>query len=102
MGWEEDHQQHVRTMPTDIRKAHAHSIRHRREIIASALCGCFYCCRTFRPDEIREWVDDDADGVGQTALCPACGIDSVLGDRAGYELSQSFLRRMQALWFSSQ
>jgi hypothetical protein len=86
-------------MPADIREAHTHSSNHRQEVVSSSLCGCFYCCRTFGPDAILDWVDDNADGVGQTALCPQCGIDSVLGDRADYELSGEFLERMRSHWF---
>ena len=86
-------------MPANIRHAHDRSSSHRIEVLASTICGCFHCCRTFRPDEIVEWCDDDPSGVGQTALCPRCGIDSVLGDRAGYELSEEFLSRMKAYWF---
>ncbi|QQS23291.1 hypothetical protein IPM19_01865 [bacterium] len=37
--------------------------------------GCYYCAKIYRLDEhpIREWVDG-----GYTALCPVCGIDSVI------------------------
>jgi len=48
---------------------------------------------------IEEWVDEDAAGVGQTALCPRCGIDSVIGDQSGYEISASFLAKMHSYWF---
>ena len=83
----------------DLRDAHTHASGHRAEVASSTTCGCFYCCETFRPEAIREWVDEDERGTGQTALCPKCGIDSVIGDKAGYGLSESFLRRMQACWF---
>ena len=99
MGWEEEHRQRVERMPADIRDAHAHCGNHRAEILSSATCGCFYCCATFRSGEVLDWVDEDEHEVGQTAVCPKCGIDSVIGDRAGYELSAGFLGRMQAHWF---
>lgn len=99
MGWQEEHRQLVATMPTDLTDAHTHSSGHRAEIASSATCGCFYCCEKFRPDAIREWLDDDEQRVGRTALCPSCGIDSVLGDKAGFDLSEDLLHRMQACWF---
>jgi hypothetical protein len=37
------------------------------------VAGCFYCIPVFDVEEIEEWIDG-----GQTALCPHCGIDSVL------------------------
>jgi hypothetical protein len=86
-------------MPSNVREAHTHSSHHRAEILASTLCGCFYCCATFRPDAIEEWTDSDAAGVGQTALCPKCGIDSVLGDKSQFEVSKEFLKLMKSFWF---
>src|SRR5262245_35069182 len=65
MTWQDDHEKRVAALPADVREAHKRSIRHRAEIIASNLCGCFYCLSTFAPSEIAEWTDD-----GDTALCP--------------------------------
>ena len=41
-----------------------------------------------------EWIDDD-----NTALCPKCGIDSVIGTKSGYPITKEFLGQMQAHWF---
>lgn len=82
-------------MNDDITLAHKHSANHRAEIEASSLCGCFYCCATFKPAEIEEWVDDD-----RTALCPRCGIDSIIGDASGFPVTAvDFLERMSRYWF---
>jgi hypothetical protein len=99
MSWEEDHQARVAAFPPDVREAHQHSNRHRENLLRSTLCGCFYCCETFSPQAIHEWIDTDESGVGQTALCPKCGIDSVLGDASGFPIERSFLERMNARWF---
>ena len=85
----------------DLEGAHRHSSNHRAEVLASPLCGCFYCRSVFSPTEIEEWVDRNQTGIGQTALCPRCGIDSVIGSKAGIPLTQEVLSRMQAYWFSS-
>ncbi len=83
-------------MKTDTKQAHTHSSRHKAEVQASNVCGCFYCLKTFPPSDIREWIDK-----GQTALCPHCVIDSVLGSKSGYPVTdQGFLRRMYDRWFS--
>lgn len=37
------------------------------------LCGCYYCLSTFLYTEINCWIDNK-----MTALCPYCGIDSVI------------------------
>lgn len=79
--------------------AHRHSIRHYDEVCQSDTCGCFYCCRIFSPVEISEWVDDGDTDSAKTALCPYCGIDSVIGSAAGYPIDASFLREMRKHWF---
>jgi len=89
----------LETMPPEIMEAHAHSIRNRSEVISSARCACFHCCQVFPSSEISHWSDQGADGVGQTALCPRCGIDSVISEAAGFVLSESFLAQLKARWF---
>lgn len=83
-------------LPDDhpLKLAHRHSMRHRLEIEASRLCGCFYCQRIFNPDRIVDWIDRE-----QTARCPSCGIDSVLGDASGLSLTPDFLEQMRKVWF---
>lgn len=80
---------------TIIIQAHKHSFKNRKEIEQSTICGCFHCRRTFSPDKINEWTDKQ-----ETALCPHCGIDSVIGDATGYPLTKEFLKEMDLYWFS--
>jgi hypothetical protein len=80
-------------------RAHAASSQHRGQIMKSSICGCFCCLSMFAPDDIEDWVDVDETGIGQTALCPRCGIDSVLGSASGYPVTPELLRRMSAHWF---
>lgn len=98
MSWDQNHQHRVAAFPDDIRKAHDHSSGHKDELSESTSCGCFYCCSVFPPERIGEWVDE-VNGEGQTALCPMCGIDSVIGDRSGFSISAEFLERMRSYWF---
>lgn len=96
--FENDHDRRVASFPPAVREAHRHSINHRAELLAGTLCGCFHCCTTFAAAEITAWTDSVGD-EGQTALCPRCGIDAVLGERAGFELSDTFLQEMKRYWF---
>lgn len=79
----------------DAQEAHKHSSRHKEEIESSKKCGCFYCLKIFPPSEIEDWVDR-----GETALCPHCGIDSVIGD-VWFAITKEFLSEMHERWFSS-
>jgi len=83
----------------ELEEAHRHSMCHRAEVLSSESCGCFHCRRIFSPSEIKEWVDKDEVGIGTTALCPRCGIDSVIGSKAGFSLSPRFLASMHRRWF---
>lgn len=85
--------------PASVR-AHRHSIHHREEILSSQCCGCFYCCSIFSPTEIDRWTDE-WEKIGQTALCPHCGIDSVVGSESGYPITKEFLNQMKSYWFES-
>jgi hypothetical protein len=79
----------------ELKAAHLHSSQHRDEIGRSRLCGCFYCKQTFTPAQIDEWIDD-----GACAMCPLCGIDSVIGDASGLPVgSPAFLADMHEFWF---
>lgn len=78
---------------SELKKAHKMSFRGRAIIEKSKLCGCFYCCRTFSPVAIKEWVD-----YKDTALCPHCGIDSVLPDIYSVD-DKEFLNQMYKYWF---
>lgn len=80
----------------DVEEAHRYSSGHRAEIEASIECGCFYCLKRYPPLDIAEWIDQ-----GSTALCPRCGVDSVIGSASGIHLSESFLERMRIHWFGS-
>lgn len=59
-----------------------------------------YVCKlraVFR--EIRGNVTVDVYGV--TALCPNFGIDSVIGESSGFDITTEFLRAMNSKWFQS-
>jgi hypothetical protein len=79
---------------SDHLRAHRHSLGNRSEIEKSTTCGCFYCLTTFTPGEIKEWIDEN-----QTALCPKCEVDSVIGSASGFPSNGDFLLRVHDHWF---
>jgi len=76
-------------------EAHERSFRNKGALENSSICGCFYCLNTFLPNEIKEWVRED-----ETAICPKCGIDSVIGDNPESPITQEFLGKMKLIWFN--
>ena len=81
-------------MELDLTAAHKHCFKNRDELLKSAQCGCFYCLAIFCPTEIAEWTDEE-----RTAMCPKCGIDSVIGSASGLPIDSAFLKQMNHQWF---
>lgn len=90
----------------ELLAAYRYTTNNWAQIQASKLCGCCNCMQIFPPDEITAWagldldrVDDPAAVEQQTAMCPRCGNEAVLGDKSGYPINAPFLLRMNEAWF---
>ena len=83
-----------------LEQAHTYSNNHKPELEKDTICGCFYCEKIFSPAEITEWlIDDNPCDKRGTAVCPHCGIDSVIGESSGYPITKSFLHDMRKYGF---
>ncbi|WP_144006705.1 hypothetical protein [Pelomonas sp. KK5] len=73
----------------------------------SKRCGCCNCMEIFRPEEIVGWLgldtleqmNDPVAVAKQTAMCPHCGAEAVLGDKSGFPIHPNFLMKMNEAWF---
>lgn len=74
--------------------ARKHSQHNKAEVEVSTKCACFFCRAVFDPKAIIIYSE------GDTAICPNCGIDAVIGDKTGFDLSEEFLIAMFRRWFS--
>ena len=80
-----------------LQSAHNHCFQNRDEILKSEACACFYCLSILKPEEIQAWVNDHN---GKTALCPNCGIDSLIGSHSGFPIEDiEFLKAMNDYFF---
>lgn len=93
-------------MPARRATAHRHTTNNRAEIESSSLCGRRSCLEVFAPRGIVAWTgldissfDDPAPASGETAVCPRCGNEALIGDRSGYPITAEFLNRMNQPWF---
>ena len=76
--------------------AHSKSFKNFEAVKRSKKCGCFYCEKIFDADEVVDFVTErDGD---KTAICPYCGVDSVIQD-ADVEITSDLLAKMYAEWF---
>ena len=87
----------------DYIEAHKFSNNHMAQLKQDSVCGCFYCKKIFDPAEIFFWLtgDNDCDREG-TALCPYCGVDSVIGESSGFPITSEFLAQMRQYWFDKK
>lgn len=82
-----------------LRYAHKHSSSHRAELKNSDSAGCFYCCKVFPSTAVIDWVLGPIGDQPNTACCPYCGIDSVIGDASKLPINEHFLITMKKFWF---
>jgi hypothetical protein len=55
--------------------------------------GCIACEGIYFPSEIVRWVE------GETALCPHCRVNAVMGLASGIPIMPGALRRAHERWF---
>ncbi|MDI6535147.1 cytoplasmic protein [Bacillus mycoides] len=76
-------------------EAHRFCSRNRILLEKDIICGCFHCLKVFSPKEITDWWEKEED----TAECPYCGIDSVIGESSGFPITKKFLVEMNKRYF---
>lgn len=86
-------------MPEKCRDAHGATFKNWRLLKKSKMCGCIYCCEVYPASEVVDWCDEL--DRRRTALCPHCGIDSVIPDASGWPLDPEFLKEMKYWWFEA-
>lgn len=86
----------------DLNTAHEAARFNRDTLAHDDKCGCFYCLRIFSPSEINEWCPELDEGEENTAICPHCGIDAVIGESSGFPITQEFLQAMHHRWFGEE
>jgi hypothetical protein len=60
----------------------------------SEKAGCYYCLSIYPSSEVTEILKGE-----NTALCPKCGVDSVLPSNSPYELTIDTLKELNKFWF---
>lgn len=72
---------------------HTHTRGNRAELEESEVCGCLACQRIYSPTEVVSF------SRGDSAVCPHCGIDAVVGSASGIPITAAVLARAHARWF---
>jgi hypothetical protein len=80
-------------IPDQFKLAYDATCRTRDKLMATEHAGCFFCVTIYKPKSIQEWTDD-----GQ-AICPVCGIDSVMP--VGAEMDNGFVIAMNKYFYGA-
>ena len=78
----------------ELIKLHKCAIENRQELEKTDKCGCFYCKQIFYAGDVTEWTDD-----GNTAICPHCGVDSVICNKKDYVVTPEDLELLNKYYF---
>ncbi|MDR1027366.1 MAG: hypothetical protein LBL46_03040 [Rickettsiales bacterium] len=87
-------------IPQTYKDAHEHCLGNWQAVKQSKVCGCFYCGKLLSADAITDFITEPSGS--KTAICPECGIDSIIGDASGVELSKDFMNKMHLAWFGDK
>lgn len=70
------------------------AIKNKSLIDLSNKIGCFHCLKMVDKDQIKDFTDN-----GQTAICPLCSVDSLVGDACGVAINNETLLQANNFWY---
>ncbi|KAL9652435.1 hypothetical protein ABK040_000008 [Willaertia magna] len=74
--------------------------RNSEMVKKSKFCYCVCCLEKYPASEVNLYEDDMIQDVnGFTVMCPKCGVDSVVPDAFGEEVTESLLREWNRTYF---
>ena len=62
-------------------------------------CGCFFCGAMFDSSDLDETCFITEDDGKTTAICPDCGIDSIIYDKGDVKVTHNLLMQMMHRFF---
>jgi len=69
----------------------SHTKDNQMEVLSSSKCGCAFCRSVFPAREISDWSSEEG---SFSALCPHCGMPSVIPDSCGFPLEKDKLKSL--------
>jgi len=77
-----------------IEKAIDFATSNRVALQQSDKAGCYYCKKIYNASLVTNYLESE-----ETALCPKCGIDSVIPSKSPIELTPRNLADLNKHWF---
>lgn len=86
-------------IPKLYRVIHSYCSENKDILNECEVATCFYCKQKVLCADIEDWCDELSGK--ETAICPHCGIDSVIPYKVHgvYELNNKMLDEMHKYWF---
>ena len=78
---------------SQMERLHAYATHNKELIEKSDRCYCFHCKSIMESREIERYLEE------KTALCPKCGIDSIIPDVIDESIDETVISEMRDYWF---
>ena len=75
----------------------SHCANNEIEIIRSKRCGCYFCKKSYSARKVKDW--EQGENGRASAICPECGMCTVIGDASGVPLSKELLEEMNKAFY---
>lgn len=79
---------------SQMKRLHAYASHNKELIEKSDRCYCFYCNANMGSGEIEKYLDKE-----ETALCPKCGVDSIIPDSIDEQIDENIISELHDYWF---
>ena len=83
----------------ELHEIHTHCTANRKEVEASSRCACFYCQEVYCASEVYDFIVEPSLDFKETALCPRCGVDTVIGDATGIPFYKELMEKLHQHYF---
>ena len=77
-----------------LKKLHTYASHNKKLIEKSEKCYCFHCKNAFESTRIERYLVNE-----ETALCPECGMDSIIPDSIDESIDENTILEMHDYWF---
>lgn len=77
-----------------VKRLHAYSSNNKDLIEKSEYCYCFFCKKKIESNQIVRYLENE-----DTALCPYCGVDSIIPDCVDVVIDDKTIDNMYNYWF---
>ncbi len=69
------------------------------DILRSKKCSCLFCRQSYDARKVSEWNNEEK---RISAICPECGMDTVVGDASGFNLDHDTLKAINQAYYGEE